>query len=69
MTATTETPPTPEELLAKTTLSVSEFAAVSGLGLHRAYEYVRTRKVRSLRSGSRYLVLTSSVRELLGMEK
>ena len=55
----------PVELLKLPTLSVEELATVTGVGLHTAYGMVREGRVKTLRAGRRYRVLTSSVREML----
>lgn len=53
-------------ILQKPTCTVKELALILGVGSNQAYAFVREGKIRSLRIGSRILIPTSAVRELLG---
>ena len=55
----------PVELLKLPTLSIKELATATDVGLHTAYGMVREGRVKTIRAGRRYLVLTSSVRAML----
>jgi excisionase family DNA binding protein len=54
-----------DEIMARPTCTVDEFAKIIGCGRSQAYETVRTGKVRSIRIGNRYWVPTDAIRELL----
>lgn len=54
------------DLMNQATLTVPELATVFGIGKNAAYQLVREGRVRSLRIGSRIVIPTSAVRELLG---
>lgn len=58
--------PSAADLLTKPALSVLEFATVLGIGKNSAYSLIRLGQVRVLRVGTRIVIPTSAIRELLG---
>lgn len=54
------------ELLRRPTITVAELGEVLGCGRNAAYAFVREGRIRSLRIGSRIVIPTAAVRELLG---
>lgn len=55
-----------QEILSKPTATVAELKTVLGIGVNQTYQYIRQGNIRVLRIGSRILIPTSAIRELLG---
>ena len=54
-------------ILAKPTMSVDELSEVLAIGRGQAYAFVREGKIKTLKVGSRILIPTSAVRDMLGI--
>lgn len=55
-----------QEILSKPTATVAELKTILGIGVNQTYQYIRQGNIRVLRIGSRILIPTSAIRELLG---